>query len=238
MILYVNGDSHAAAAEAVNPHAFAEDDTRYFYMGRAPHPENLSVSWARRLSDVLKATLMCQAESASSNARIMRTTREWIDTYPSELDRTLMIIQWSTWEREEWLIDGVYYQINASGTDTVPEDHADAYKEYVTKINWPLATSRAHESIWQFHQELKEKGIKHIFFNGNNHFGNIPASERKIWGNNYIDPYDAKMTYHQRLSDQGYTTVSPNSWHFGETAHAAWAKSMLQYIVKHKMVPE
>ena len=26
MILYVNGDSHTAAAEAVNPHCFAEDD--------------------------------------------------------------------------------------------------------------------------------------------------------------------------------------------------------------------
>ena len=30
MILYVNGDSHTAAAEAVNPYAFAEDDGQYF----------------------------------------------------------------------------------------------------------------------------------------------------------------------------------------------------------------
>jgi hypothetical protein len=38
MILYVNGDSHTAAAEAVNPHAFAEDDPiALFYMGRALH---------------------------------------------------------------------------------------------------------------------------------------------------------------------------------------------------------
>jgi hypothetical protein len=44
MILYVNGDSHTAAAEAVNPHAFAEDDSALFYLGRAPHPENLAVS--------------------------------------------------------------------------------------------------------------------------------------------------------------------------------------------------
>ena len=44
MILYVNGDSHTAAAEAVNPHAFAMDDGQLFYMGRAPHPENFAWS--------------------------------------------------------------------------------------------------------------------------------------------------------------------------------------------------
>ena len=42
MILYVNGDSHTAAAEAVNPHAWAMDDGELFYMGRAPHPANLA----------------------------------------------------------------------------------------------------------------------------------------------------------------------------------------------------
>ena len=45
MLLYVNGDSHAAAAEAVNAHAFAEDDSEFFYMGRAPHPANRSWGW-------------------------------------------------------------------------------------------------------------------------------------------------------------------------------------------------
>ena len=65
MILYVNGDSHTAAAEAVNPHAFAEDDSQYFYMGRAPHPDNIAVSWSRLLADTAKAILKCDAESAS-----------------------------------------------------------------------------------------------------------------------------------------------------------------------------
>ena len=78
MILYVNGDSHAAAAEAVNCHAFAEDDHRYFYMGRVPHPDNSAVSWGKRLSDVIKTTYKCDAESASSNTRILRTTRQWL----------------------------------------------------------------------------------------------------------------------------------------------------------------
>ena len=43
MILYVNGDSHTAAAEAVNAHAFAEDDPNLGYLHRLPHPDNLAV---------------------------------------------------------------------------------------------------------------------------------------------------------------------------------------------------
>jgi len=55
MILYVNGDSHTAAAEAVNAHAFAEDDSALRYLGRLPHPDNLAVSWGRIVADSAKA---------------------------------------------------------------------------------------------------------------------------------------------------------------------------------------
>jgi hypothetical protein len=53
--LYVNGDSHTAAAEAVNPHAFAEDDPELNYLGRLPHPANLAVRWGKLLSETFKA---------------------------------------------------------------------------------------------------------------------------------------------------------------------------------------
>ena len=51
MILYTNGDSHTAAAECVNNHAFAEDDNQYWMMGRAPHPDNLAHSFSKLLSN-------------------------------------------------------------------------------------------------------------------------------------------------------------------------------------------
>lgn len=236
MILYVNGDSHAAAAEAVNPHAFAEDDSQYFYMGRAAHPDNLRVSWARKLSDTLKTTLDCQAESASSNQRIMRTTREWLDTNDSYPGDVLAIIQWSTWERQEWLIDGRYYQVTASGIDDVPASHQDQYREYVMTIDWRFVTQQAHQEIWNFHRELMERGVRHVFFNGNNHFGSITELDRQDWGVSYIDPYDPKMTYDQWLRNNGHDTVSAKSWHFGRDAHADWARFMLQYIIQNNLM--
>jgi len=234
MILYVNGDSHTAAAEAVNAHAFAEDDQRYEYMGRIPHPDNLSVSWSRVLADQLKMPLTNKSESASSNQRIIRTTKEWIKENERQLSQTLMIIQWSTWEREEWLYDGVYYQVNGSGIDQVPQEAQERYRNYIIGLDWQQKTNEAHSNILKFHNELSDLDIKHIFFNGNNSFEKFPNQFN--WKNNYISPYDPKMTYSAKLTEAGYETVSPNSWHFGKEAHSFWANFVLQYIVANKFL--
>ena len=229
MKLYVNGDSHAAAAEAVNTHAFAEDDNRYFYMGRAPHPENAAVSWATTLARMVKAVLHNDSESASSNTRITRTTRAWLDTNHRWLPETVVMIGWSTWEREEWLIDDEYYQVNASGIDHVPADHRDRYRDYVSNIDWSARTRIQHESIWHLHEHLRNLQVRHVFFNGNNHFATIPSSQRHDWNGHYVHPYDPEYTYDQWLKSHGYQTVAPDSWHFGADAHAAWSRFMLQY---------
>lgn len=233
MILYTNGDSHTAAAECVNNYAFAEDDKQYWMMGRAPHPDNLAVSFSKLLSNRLSCGLVCAAESASSNDRIIRTTKQWMEKFDHELYRTFMVIQWSTWEREEWLIDDVLYQINASGIDDVPDSHKDQYKNYVSNINWQQKTRDAHEEIWNFHQELESLGVKHVFFNGNNDFSKIEI--QKDWGTSYIGPYDPASTYDGIVSKK-CETVSPTSYHYGPDGHRVWAQFLTKYIVDNKLI--
>lgn len=234
-ILYVNGDSHAAAAEAVNPYGWACDDSRYFYMGRVAHPDNLAVSWAKRLSGVLKMGLHCDAEAGCSNTRIRRSTREFLDTIPDAADRYFVIIQWSTWERQEWMIDGEWHQIGASGTDSVPESHRGQYKEFIAGIDWVEETQKEHDEIWNFHIELEQKKIPHLFFNGDNDFSRV--RHRRAWAPEvYIDPYNPAMTYSSWLKSNGFETVSPKSWHFGADAHAAWARFMLKYIIANQLI--
>jgi len=233
VILYVNGDSHTAAAEAVNVHAFAEDDKQFFYLGRAPHPDNLQVSWGKLLSLALQSGFHCGAESASSNDRIIRTTREWLDKI-QDLKDVLVIIQWSTWEREEWLHNGQYYQVNASGIDHVPVELQEKYRNYIIGIDWDFKTEQAHKQIWAFHQELEAQGIKHIFFNGNNDFSKI--NDQKDWGTNYIEPYDPKGTFSAKLESAGIQTVAPDSYHFGKDGHSFFNRFMLQYIINNKFI--
>jgi hypothetical protein len=234
MILYVNGDSHTAGAEAVNTHAFAEDDPALFYLGRAPHPDNLAVTWGKTLSLALRAGFRCDAESGSSNARIMRTTREWLAGGGAGHPDQLVIIQWSTWEREEWAHNGTYLQVGASGTDHVPQDLQEKYCNFVIGTDWQFKVDHSHAEIWKFHNELNSQNIRHVFINGNNCFDKI--TNQKNWGINYIGPYDANLTYDSIIRNAGIETVAPSSWHFGRDGHSVFARFLLNYIVSNKFV--
>jgi hypothetical protein len=233
-MLYVNGDSHTAGAEAVNSHAFAEDDPALFYLGRAPHPENLSVTWGKTLSLALRAGFRCDAESASSNARIIRTTQEWLDGGGFGHPDQLVIIQWSTWEREEWEYNGTYWQVGSSGTDHVPQELQEKYRDFVIGTNWQLKTQQAHEDIWNLHIKLKSQNIRHIFFNGNNCFDQV--TDRKDWGVNYIEPYNSEQTYNAIIHAAGIQTIGPTSWHFGRDGHSFFSRFLLNYIITNKFI--
>jgi hypothetical protein len=234
MILYVNGDSHAAAAECVNPHAFAEDDGMYWSLGQQPHPDNLRASFGCELANHLDAVLICNAQAGCSNDRIIRTTREWIDQNASVLHDSFLVIQWSTWEREEWLHEGHYYQVGASGTDSVSPALQEKYRNYIVGLDWDEKIRVAHDQIWKFHQELRSQNVRHVMFNGNTDFGK--TQNRMDWANCYIRPYDPNCTYDALLKSNGFTTVSSKSWHFGPQAHCFWAEYLLQYITDNKLL--
>lgn len=234
MILYVNGDSHSAAAECVNPHAWASDDDLYWNMGQRPHPDNERASFGCELANHLGAILICEAQAGCSNDRIIRTTRSWIEQNSTALSNTVMIIQWSTWEREEWFHKGEYYQVGASGTDSVPAELQEKYQHFIVGLDWKAKINQAHDQIWRFHQELLEQGIRHVMFNGNNHFAE--AQNRMDWPANYVRPYDPESTYDRVLKNNGFPTVNSNSWHFGPKAHCFWADYLLQYINNNNLI--
>jgi hypothetical protein len=232
MILYANGCSHTAAAEAVVQDAFAVDDGRAG-IDRRPHPLNLAASWCTHLAQDLGQTLYCDAESSSSNDRIERTTREWITNNPDKLHNVFMVIQWSTWEREEWLHNGTYYQVNASGVDWVPRELQDRYRQFVIDVDWTEKTQQAHEKIWALHTELQDLKIPHLFYSGHSTFSDI--QKHYNWGVNYLEPYNRSGSYNAILQQNGHV---PTKWyHFDAKGHCFWAKFLLQYIKLNNLVP-
>lgn len=242
MIVYVNGDSHSAAAEAVHWACFAQDDNQYKHLGRRAHPENLAVSYGQHIADYLDARLVCEAESASSNSRIIRTTWEQIQGVQGwpVVKPDLIIIGWSTWEREEWSYEGNTYQVTASGTDHVPNGLKARYKTWVIEQDEHTRDRKlieSHKKIWEFHRHLLALDIPHLFFNTYSTFQPIRLGHLKRdlvnpgmydWDKCYIEPYDQNYAFYYWCLNNGFKTVNPNSYHFGADAHQAWANFLIQ----------
>ena len=191
-------------------------------------------SWCSHVANALDAELVCEAESGGSNPRILRTTREWIANNPGKLNDTVIVLQWTTWEREEWLHNGTWYQVNASGWDIVPPELRARYKQYVIDIDWKKATVQAHDQIWALHQELNNLGIPHLFFNGHSTFSEL--HQHLDWGTAYIWPYSIDHSYNSVCKNNGFEYVNPKSYHFGADAHRFWANYVLQYINDNNLI--
>lgn len=225
MILYTNGDSNTAGAELANDFAFAEDDPKYKDLGREPHPDNLPLSYGAIIANKLQWEFKCDAESASSNERIMRTTVEYLNTNP---DDPFILIGWAGWDREEWEIDGQKYQVTASGEDHLPFEYKDRYRAWV--VNQTLDERRTksiawHTRIYELHQQLKQNNIKHLFFNTYDYMDDTTELD---WGNNYHHPYNGLHTFHNSLCLDGF--LSNQNYHHGVPAHQHWAGIMLDII--------
>lgn len=235
MILYVNGDSHSAAGEAVNSYCWASDDSKYWYLTgeekfRA-HPDNLAVSYGKVVADALGYTLVNHATSAASNAKIFRTTYDYLKNNRPDL----LIIGWTTWEREEWFNedDGQYYQVNASGLDHVPFKWRERYKLFVINHQKNIAPKviETHQKIFDLHLYLNELSIPHLFFNCHTTFygWNEQLLPKFNWNNSYIDPYE-NFNYLDYLKEKGYK--HSKYFHFGPDGHQKWAEFLLPHLQK------
>lgn len=231
-ILYVNGDSHTAAAEAVNPHGFAQDDRQYWDRGREPHPDNLEVSWGNQLAQKMQAQLVCDAESASSNTRIIRTTINYLfsNNYVGANWPDYVVIGWSTWERKEWAFGNENWQISASGMNSDwPTELKNIYRDWVINVDYDKCMHEAHKSIYALHLDLQRHKVKHLFFNT---FSPLASPVHIPWGSSYLEPYNPDFTFYNWCLSQGFSTVNSQSFHFGADAHAAWAEFIYPYIVQ------
>lgn len=231
MILYVNGDSHAAGAQAVNNYCFANDDFSKVALGRKPHPDNLAVSWGANLSKMLALALVCEAESASSNERILRTVHQFLDNLDQKrYPYVMMVIGWTNWERTEFLNNAdEYIQITPGFTPEDPE-LLDRYKKYVRETKYADKQFEWHLKIWHLHQLLELKKIPHLFFNANDTFA---GQEQFDWNNCYIEPYNQNFNYVNWAKENKFKC---NEWyHYGPDAHLSWAQYLLNWLTKHNI---
>ena len=170
-----------------------------------------------------------QAIVGSSNASIIRRTRDYLKhTTPN-----LIIIGWSTWEREEWHHNNKYYNVSSSGHDGLPDQLQSKYKKWVTAQTQEELIKKSkhwHTKIFEFHQELG--AIPHVFFNCMYNFLN--TSYEYPWGKCFIGPYDNDQSYYHWLKAQG---CEADEWyHYKEDGHRLWASKIMNYIKSNHII--
>jgi len=206
MILYVNGDSHSVGVGA-------------------------DKNFAQHLANRFNLTLVNQASVGASNQKIIRTTREYLKNNTP----ALVVIGWSTWEREEWLHEGQYYNVNSSGSESLPKDLEEQYKTWVSEQNADLVDIKSqycHQEIYKLHQDLEIKNVPHVFFNCMYNFFSI--QKQLDWNNKYLGPYDNNSSYYWYLKNHGYKT---DKWyHYGADGHQIWADVLINYIESNKII--
>jgi hypothetical protein len=208
MIFYVNGDSHSAGTDA----------------------GGINASYGRYISNALNFRLFTDATAGASNFKILRTTREFLKKQRPDL----VIIGWTTWEREEWVDqNGKRVQVNA-GPVNVPIDLRDKYKEWVITATSPEFLQERenffHNEIYKLHSDLKNENIPHLFFNTYLYFQYIKDLDlpKFDWGNNFVNPYEKESTFYYWLENQGFFPIKNN--HFGKEGHDAWANFLIQRL--------
>ena len=212
MKIYVNGDSHSAGYDAGGP----------------------THSYGHHLSRFLKTKFECHARPGCSNDTILRTTKDYLNNNKPDI----VIIGWTTWEREEWVHDNEYVYVTSSGLDSVPSALQSKYRQWVIdsgdraiqkqkELHW-------HDTIWQFHNELLAQKIPHLFFNCYSYFHHVKhwSLPKYPWADNYINPYDENLTYYFWLQKKGLKPSNPKYYHYGEDAHIVWAEFLLPYVCR------
>ena len=187
---------------------------------------------AELIADSLGMNLHKIASPGASNYFLIRSVKEFIKTnHP-----TLLIITWQSWEREEWLHNGIYHQINSSGLHNLPEELSFQYKNWVIEQqSMDIVKTKGldwHQRIWILHELLQELQIPHVFYNEMYPFV-LPNSQQKNWDTSFIGPYENNLSYYWYLRTMGYT--SDNYYHFGADGHRAWADHLIRHIQEHNL---
>ncbi len=249
MILYVNGDSHAAGAEINNSYCSANDDP-VIHDDRGPHPDNIPDSFGYLLAKQSNCEFKTDARSGCSNDRILRTTRDFLNTNNKDV---FVLIGWTTFERKEVIIDGERLCFSpglvgfsdplvfgVQNLTTVKHNYkaVEEYKKYIMSLDNNTIIKNTmlwHKKIYEFHRELSDQNIPHLFFNTYQWFKDIDQQAHRNWNNCFIGAYNKEDVYWYWLQSQGFGTVN-HGYHYGAAAHQAWANRLHNWLTDHRML--
>lgn len=186
----------------------------------------------------------CFAKNGASNDHIIRITRKWIDSHKDQ--EKFVFIGWSTWEREEYKIGDMYYDIDAwrinNLSNLVPllNERADKLKEKIEQnpnyMDW--CAQQWSKKISDFAKELESSNVGYFFWNA--YMPLKRSAEHKAeFDHRYLRPYEESFNQFWYLKNIRNHAPKPHDpYHFDKQGNQKWADFLIQYIKDWKILPE
>lgn len=204
--LYVNGDSHTAGTYK-----------NYF--------SNLEECATALLAKKYNLNYINRARAGGSNARIIRITKQNLEQL--DPNSTVIFIGWSTFERTEWVEDGIWHQICGQPWYNVSDSLKSKWQEYIAWSsdlkNYYQLTVDCQKEIYDFHCWLKDHKFAHRFYHANEFF-NLEANDKIFWPDNLWvknSPYSGNFSFTNYSQSNKF---QPDDYfHFDYQAHKLYA---------------
>lgn len=162
-------------------------------------------AWPSVLAKKLNVQHINHAQGAGSNKRMVRTTIDWLHSYPKEnYDKLLVVLGWTTVDRNEfyikeddntkgWCLCNASQLISSHGHPLIPnfsksflKNIDNWHKDYLTYIfNYKANYTYFFQEMWLMSNLLENLGIKYLFFNS------LP------WKNFYMPKWDNIDLYNE-----------------------------------------
>jgi hypothetical protein len=218
MNLYMNGDSNMAGTEV------AKQDSIPYHVQQTLQVENVTN----------------HALAGASNDRIYDTTWEYLkDNQPD-----FVLIGWSDAGRIQMLDHrtGNKIELNGLRVGGVPEEWEGMFNLLKEKMTVPSDYSRMQSFYWHYkifnlHNYLIYRGIKHLFFSAFDIFTLWPLGSpdhfhyHLNWQNNFYKPYTT--AYVPWCLQNGYKQQTEGRYHFEPRAQKAWSDLLCTHIKEH-----
>jgi hypothetical protein len=187
----------------------------------------------------------CFAKNGASNEHIIRITEQWINNTDCDNKEKFVFIGWSTWERQEYLIDNQYYDIdgwlinNAHNLPPELEVHMNQLNQKIkSDPNFMDELSQDWaKRIHAFAKSLEERGIGYFFWNA--YMKLLPPIDLDNFqfDHRYLMPYtDCFNQYFYLKKVRNYNPFPEDPYHFDSDGHRLWAEFLIQYINDWKIL--
>lgn len=187
-----------------------------------------SYAWPKKLGDLLQiSNVINQAEGAGSNARMMRTTIEFLLNYPKDKYKSLFVVLgWTTVDRNEiylqeddkkgWCKFNINQPVSSHYAPSFRPDFSKSFlykidnwqKEYIAEFqNDYMAFQTYFQQMYLMKNLLENLKIKYLFFNSLNSYYRLTNLDIKKEFSSYIKPLSSPNILCTRDCDESLNVM-------------------------------